>query len=60
MKDIEKVSLEIQRSREKYDYFNSTHEVYGVLFEEVEEFFPRLEAARLEILMKTDFIKLIK
>ena len=39
MKDIEKVSLEIQQAREKYGYFNSTHEVYGVLIEEVAEFF---------------------
>ena len=39
MKDIEKVSLEIQQAREKYGYFNSTHEVYGVLIEKVEEFF---------------------
>ena len=39
MKDIEKVSIEIQQAREKYGYFNSTHEVYGVLIEEVSELF---------------------
>lgn len=38
MKTIEKVATEIQTSREKYGPFNSTHEVYGVLIEEVEEF----------------------
>ena len=39
MKDIEKLSLQIQQAREKYGYFNSTHEVYGVLIEEISEFF---------------------
>ena len=43
MKDIEKVSLEIQQAREKYGYFNSTHEVYGVLIEEVSEFFQAVQ-----------------
>lgn len=48
MKDIEKVSNEIQQSREKYGYFNSTHEVYGVLIEEVEEFFSEVKKKTIE------------
>ena len=43
MKDIEKLSIEIQQAREKYGYFNSTHEVYGVLIEEVHEFFEEVK-----------------
>jgi hypothetical protein len=39
MKNIEKLANEIQVARDKYGPFNSTHEVYGVLIEEVEEFF---------------------
>jgi hypothetical protein len=39
MKTIDKVSQEIQTAKEKYGPFNSTHEVYGVLIEEVAEFF---------------------
>jgi hypothetical protein len=39
MKNIDKLANEIQTAREKYGPFNSTHEVYGVLIEEVEEFF---------------------
>ena len=35
MKTIEE---EKQEAYEKYGHFNSTHEVYGVLMEEVEEF----------------------
>ncbi len=47
MKTIEKVANEIQTAREKYGPFNSTHEVYGVLIEEVQEFF---ELVRLKTL----------
>ncbi len=39
MTNLEIIANEIQTTREKYGYFNSTHEVYGVLIEEVEEFF---------------------
>ena len=39
MKAIEIVSQEIQTAKEKYGPFNSTHELYGVLAEEVHEFF---------------------
>ena len=39
MKTIEKVSLEIQTAKEKYGPFHSTHGVYGVLAEEIQEFF---------------------
>ena len=39
MKAIEIVSKEIQTAKEKYGPFNSTHELYGVLKEEVDEFF---------------------
>jgi hypothetical protein len=35
MKTIES---EIQQARQKYGPFNSTHEIYGVLQEEVDEF----------------------
>lgn len=51
MKTIEKVANEIQTAREKYGNFNSTHEVYGVLIEEVEEFF---EYVRQKPYTKTD------
>ena len=33
------MDLEQEKAFEKYGHFNSTHEVYGVLFEEVQEFF---------------------
>lgn len=33
------IEQEIKQSQKKYGHFNSTHEVYGVLIEEVEEFF---------------------
>ena len=33
------MDLEQEKALEKYGHFNSTHEVYGVLIEEVEEFF---------------------
>lgn len=33
------MDLEAKKALEKYGHFNSTHEVYGVLFEEVCEFF---------------------
>jgi len=39
MKNIEIIANEIQTSKEKYGNFNSTHEIYGVLKEEVDEFF---------------------
>ena len=39
MKTIDKVAEEIQTAKEKYGCFNSTHEVYGVLIEEVQEYF---------------------
>ena len=39
MKAIEIVSKEIQTAKEKYGPFNSTHELYGVLAEEMDEFF---------------------
>jgi len=32
------IKEEMQTAREKYGAFNSTHEVYGVLAEEVDEF----------------------
>jgi hypothetical protein len=32
------IKEEQQQALEKYGHFNSTHEVYGVLLEEVEEF----------------------
>ena len=48
MKDIEKVSLEIQQSKDKYDCFNSTHEVYGVLIEEVDEFWELVKRQTLK------------
>ena len=47
MKDIEKVSNEIQQSREKYGCFNSMHEVYGVLIEEVDELFAEVKRKTL-------------
>ena len=43
MKNIEKLANEIQVAREKYGPFNSTHEVYGVLIEEVQEFFDEVK-----------------
>ena len=49
MKDIEKVSIEIQQAREKYGYFNSVHEVYGVLIEEVEEFFSEVKQKTVNV-----------
>ena len=36
---IENITEENRKSREIYGPFNSTHEVYGVLKEEVDEFF---------------------
>ena len=39
MKNLEIIAIEIQTAKEKYGHFNSTHEVYGVLKEEVDEFF---------------------
>lgn len=33
------MDLEQKTALEKYGHFNSTHEVYGVLVEEVQEFF---------------------
>lgn len=33
------MDLEQKQALEKYGHFNSTHEVYGVLYEEVQEFF---------------------
>ncbi len=48
MKTIEKVAFEIQTAREKYGPFNSTHEVYGVLIEEVEEFFSEVKKKTVE------------
>ncbi len=33
------MDVEQEQALEKYGHFNSTHEVYGVLFEEVQEFF---------------------
>jgi hypothetical protein len=33
------MDIEQERALEKYGHFNSTHEVYGVLMEEVNEFF---------------------
>ena len=33
------MDVEQEQALEKYGHFNSTHEVYGVLLEEVEEFF---------------------
>ena len=38
MKTIEIVANEIQTAKDKYGNFNSTHELYGVLVEEIEEF----------------------
>ena len=32
------VENEIKNAKKKYGHFNSTHEIYGVLTEEVEEF----------------------
>jgi hypothetical protein len=43
MKNIEKVSQEIQVAREKYGPFNSTHELYGVLSEELDEFWDQVK-----------------
>jgi hypothetical protein len=43
MKTIDKVSQEIQTAKEKYGPFNSTHEVYGVLKEEVDEFWDEVK-----------------
>ena len=47
MKTIEKVAMEIQTSRDKYGPFNSTHEVYGVLVEEVQEFMDEVKKKTL-------------
>ena len=38
MNIIEKIIEESKNSRDHYGPFNSTHEAYGVLMEEVEEF----------------------
>ena len=38
MKHLDKLANEIQSAREKYGPFNSTHELYGVLKEELDEF----------------------
>ena len=43
MKNIEIIANEIQTAKEKYGHFNSTHEVYGVLIEEVQEFFQEVQ-----------------
>ena len=43
MKAIEKVSKEIQTAKEKYGAFNSTHELYGVLAEELDEFWDEVK-----------------
>jgi len=43
MKNIEIVSKEIQTAKEKYGPFNSTHELYGVLIEEVNEFWDQVK-----------------
>ena len=43
MKTIDKVANEIQTAREKYGPFNSTHEVYGVLKEELDEFWQEVK-----------------
>jgi hypothetical protein len=39
MKNIEIIAIEIQTAKEKYGQFHSTHGVYGVLIEEIQEFF---------------------
>ena len=38
------VITEAKKSFRKYGHFNSTHEVYGVLKEEVDEFFDAVKA----------------
>jgi len=43
MKTIEKVAIEIEKAKEKYGPFNSTHEIYGVLAEELDEFFDEVK-----------------
>ena len=57
MKNIEKLAHEIQTAREKYGPFNSTHEVYGVLIEEVAEFFDEVKkktALNTDLFMSED------
>lgn len=39
MKNIKIIAIEIQTAKEKYGPFHSTHGVYGVLIEEIQEFF---------------------
>lgn len=53
MKNIEKLANEIQTAKDKYGCFNSTHEVYGVLIEEVEEFF---EVVKEKPIHKNEFM----
>ena len=43
MKNIEIVAQEIQQAKEKYGPFNSTHELYGVLAEELDEFWQEVK-----------------
>ena len=57
MKHLEQLANEIQTAREKYGPFNSTHEVYGVLVEEVAEFF---EYVKQKPYTKTDSERAIK
>lgn len=50
------MDLEQKKALETYGHFNSTHEVYGVLIEEVQEFF---EVVR-EPLPKSEFNRISK
>ena len=49
MKAIERVSQEIQTAKEKYGPFNSTHELYGVLKEELDEFFDEVRVKNIDV-----------
>lgn len=49
MKNIEIVAQEIQQAKEKYGPFNSTHELYGVLAEEVDEFWQVVKIKNFDI-----------
>ena len=57
MKAIEIVSQEIQTAKEKYGPFNSTHELYGVLKEEFEEFFEIVKERPLQFEDEKDSAK---
>ena len=57
MKNIEIVAQEIQQAKEKYGPFNSTHELYAVLAEELDEFF---EYVKQKPYTRTDSERAIK